>query len=44
MTDEKLWSGFSANLEGLEYITNNAAIKNSVNKNNKVNSAEQKLQ
>ena len=32
------------NIEGLEYITNNAVIKNSVNNNNKVNSVEKKFQ
>ena len=32
------------NIERLEYITNNAVIKNSVNNNNKVNSVEKKFQ
>ena len=32
------------NIEGLEYIKNNAVIKNSVNNNNKVNSVEKKFQ
>ena len=32
------------NIEGLEYIANNAVIKNSVNNNNKVNSVEKKFQ
>ena len=44
MADEKLRSRLWANIEGLYYITNNAIIKNSENKNNRVNSAEQKLQ
>ena len=44
MTDEKLQSWLWPNIEGLQYITNNAIIKNSENKNYRVNSAEQKLQ
>ena len=43
MTDEKPRSYFLANIEGLEYITNNAVIRNLENNNNRVNSAEQKL-
>ena len=43
MTDEKLGSWFWANIEGLKYITNNAIIKNSESKSNRVNSAEQKF-
>ena len=39
MTDEKLRSCLWANIEGLEYIKNNAVIKNSGNNNNRVNSA-----
>ena len=44
MADEKLRSRLLATIEGLEYIKNNVVIKNSENNNNKVNSAEQKLQ
>ena len=44
MAAEKLRSQLLATIEGLEYIKNNAVIKNSENNNNKVNSAEQKLQ
>ena len=44
MTDEKLQRWLWANIEGLEYITNNADIKNPENNYNRVNSAEQKLQ
>ena len=44
LADEKLQSWLWPNIEGLQYITNNAIIKNSENKNNRVNSAEQKLQ
>ena len=44
MTDKKLRSWLWANIEGLQYITNKVLIKNSENKNNRVNSAEQKLQ
>ena len=36
ITDEKLRSWLLANIEGLEYITNNAVIKNSENNNKKV--------
>ena len=43
MTDEKPRSYFSANIEGLGYITNNAVIKNLENNNNRVSSAEQKF-
>ena len=44
MTDEKLRSLLWTNTERLEYITNNAVIKNSENNSNRENSAEQKLQ
>ena len=44
MADEKLRSRLLAAIEGLEYIKNNAVIKNSESNNNKVNSAQQKLQ
>ena len=44
MADEKLRSWLLANIEGLEYVTNNAVTKNSEGNNIKVNSAEQKLQ
>ena len=35
MADEKLRSRLLATIEGLEYIKNNAVIKNSENNNNK---------
>ena len=34
LADEKLQSWLWPNIEGLQYITNNAIIKNSENKNN----------
>ena len=40
MTDEKLRSRLWENIEGLEYITNNADIKNSGNNDSRVNSAK----
>ena len=40
MTDEKLRSCLWKNIEQLEYITDNAVIKNSENNTNRVNSAE----